>query len=116
MVAPLLAAAVVPELVKVMGATGAQKDVCLFSGRYQPMIRKPGTRKRDNIEIPDPRWPEGWKIEIPAWLFVAGVIITGSVTGAIIMLEEMGMLGGLKEKLGLKKKPNEKSLLGLKYG
>ena len=100
---PLLAAAMVPEVTKAVAAMGQAKDVCLFDYVYQPTIRKPGTRLRDHTEIPDPHYPNGIRIQVPAWLMVVALVL-GVPLIFLIRAEMLGQLGGLKESLGLKKK------------
>jgi hypothetical protein len=108
---PLIAAAMVPEITKAVSALGSSKDVCILDWIHQPMIRKPGTRLRDNIRIPDPEYPVGIHYQIPAWMIVvAGVL--GVPLAVLIYYELTGQLGGLKEQLGLKKK---KGAIGLGF-
>jgi hypothetical protein len=109
---PLLAAAMVPELTKAVSAMGAAKDVCLLDYVYQPTIKKPGTRTRDHQQIPNPNYPSGIRIQIPAWLMIVALII-GVPMAVLIRMEMLGQLGPLKESLGLKGK---KGLFGWGVG
>ena len=113
---PLIAAAMIPEITKIMASSGASKDNNILDFQYQPMIkvRKNQTdllKKYPEGEYPDPHFPAGIRIAIPAWFFiVAGV--AGISVGTLLVLEWQGKLGPLKEALGLKKKSGALGLGG----
>lgn len=108
MVLPLIAAAMIPEVTKIVGSAGATKDNNIVEFVYQPTIKisKKNSKLLEKYPegyYPDPHFPSGLKIGIPAWFFIISAI-TGVSVGALLLLESQGKLGGLKEMLGLKKK------------
>lgn len=118
MVVPLIAAAapevlarITPDVIKTISSIGAAKDNNLVDFVWQPMvkIRKswPGyaeaVKMHPSGEMPDPHFPTGIRWCVPAWLALIS-IFTGVSIVTLVGLESAGMLGGIKEALGIKQK------------
>jgi hypothetical protein len=105
----LIAAAAVPEITKAVAALGAAKDVCIMDYIYQPMIK--AGKGRNAPEKPDPHYPAGIRIQIPAWMPIVAAIV-GVPLGFLVVAELRGQTGPLKEALGLKRPERKPGVLG----
>jgi len=118
MVVPLVAAALAPEVIKLLPeltkfvGAGNVKDNNLVDFVQQPLIKIkkswPGydeaIKKYPSGEMPDPHFPQGIHWSIPAWLALIAIATGLSIPTIILALEVSGKLGGVKEALGLKKR------------
>ena len=110
-VAPEILARITPEITKTISGMGQAKDNNLVDFVYQPLVTiRKGSKGYGELlkrfptgQCPDPRFPAGIHWSVPAWLALIS-IFTGISIVTLIGLESMGMLGGVKEALGIKKK------------
>lgn len=105
MVLPL-AAAIAPELISMMkgqgGPQGSQSGT-IISFTWMPTI-KIGKGKEKKY-IPDPAFPDGFKIQVPAWFFILGILIGPVLLMGILLyfLEVFTRFSASKEKDPIKR-------------